>query len=140
MKPTPHPATPAKPPTGQKPPGHVPSDCRAVSQVLSRVGDKWSILIVMTLSQGSKRFGQLRDAIGGISQKMLTASLRGLERDGLVKRTVTPTIPPRVDYELTDLGRELTVPVIALGAWALANQCRIEEARIAFDARAPHPG
>ena len=75
----------AKPAARKPPAGHVPSDCRAVSQVLSRVGDKWSILIVMTLSQGSKRFGQLRDTIGGISQKMLTASLRGLERDGLVK-------------------------------------------------------
>jgi DNA-binding HxlR family transcriptional regulator len=135
MKPTSQHATPARSPAGQQPTGHVPSDCRAVSQVLSRIGDKWSILLVMTLSQGSKRFGELRDAIGGISQKMLTTTLRGLERDGLVKRTVTPTIPPRVDYELTDLGRELTVPVIALGDWAMTNQCRVEEARAAFDKR-----
>ncbi|HWM46076.1 MAG TPA: helix-turn-helix domain-containing protein [Xanthobacteraceae bacterium] len=114
---------------------HVPSDCRAVSQVLSRIGDKWSVLIVMTLSHGSQRFSELRDRIGGISQKMLATTLRGLERDGLVKRTVLPTIPPRVDYELTGLGRELTVPVIALGAWAMQNQGRIEAARAAFDAR-----
>jgi len=114
---------------------HVPSDCRAVSQVLSRIGDKWSVLIVMALSHGSQRFSELRDRIGGISQKMLATTLRGLERDGLVKRTVLPTIPPRVDYELTELGRELTVPVIALGAWAMQNQGRIEAARAAFDAR-----
>lgn len=119
----------------QAPATHVPSDCRAVSQVLSRIGDKWSVLIVMALSHGSQRFSELRDRIGGISQKMLATTLRGLERDGLVKRTVLPTIPPRVDYELTELGRELTVPVIALGAWAMQNQGRIEAARAAFDAR-----
>lgn len=116
---------------------HLPADCRAVSQILSRIGDKWSVLVIMTLSQGPQRFSGLRDQIGGISQKMLTATLRGLERDGLVTRTIFPTIPPRVDYELTDLGRDLTVPVIALGEWAKRNQCRIETARAAFDARRP---
>jgi DNA-binding HxlR family transcriptional regulator len=114
---------------------HLPADCRAISQILSRVGDKWSVLVVMALSQGPQRFSELRDRIGGISQKMLTATLRGLERDGLVRRTIFPTIPPRVDYELTDLGRDLTEPVIALGKWARQNQSRIEAARAAFDAR-----
>ncbi|MGN6550840.1 MAG: winged helix-turn-helix transcriptional regulator [Pararhizobium sp.] len=116
-------------------PVHLPADCRAVSQILSRVGDKWSVLVVMMLSGGPQRFGQLRKRIGGISQKMLTTTLRGLERDGLITRTIFPTIPPRVDYELTDLGRDLTVPVIELGEWARKNQDRIEAARAAFDAR-----
>ena len=87
---------------------HLPADCRTVSEILSRVGDKWSVLVVMKLSQGPQRFSELRDKIGGISQKMLTATLRGLERDGLLTRTIFPTNPPRVDYELTDLGRDLT--------------------------------
>jgi DNA-binding HxlR family transcriptional regulator len=119
---------------------HLPADCRAVSQILSRIGDKWSVLVIMVLSAGPQRFGALRDRIGGISQKMLTATLRGLERDGLVTRTIFPTIPPRVDYALTDLGRDLTVPVIALGDWAKRNQCRIEAARAAFDARGAPAG
>jgi DNA-binding HxlR family transcriptional regulator len=114
-------------------PIHLPADCRAVSQVLSRIGDKWSVLVVMSLSGGPQRFSELREVIGGISQKMLTATLRGLERDGLVTRTVFPTIPPRVEYELTDLGHDLTVPVIALGEWAKRNRPRIEAARNAFD-------
>ena len=87
------------------PADHAP--CRDVAPVLSRVGDKWSMLIVMMLSDGPRRFSELKRAIDGISQRMLTLSLRGLERDGLVTRTVTPTIPPRVDYELTDLGVSL---------------------------------
>ena len=116
-------------------PVHLPADCRAVSQILSRIGDKWSVLVVMALSQGPQRFSELRDKIGGISQKMLTITLRGLERDGMVTRTIFPTIPPRVDYELTDLGHDLTVPVIALGEWARHNQGRIAAARAAFDAR-----
>src|SRR5580704_14713821 len=79
----------------------VPEECRAVSEVLSRVGDKWTVLVVSTLGEGPKRFNELRRALGSISQRMLTLTLRGLERDGLVTRTVFPTIPPRVDYELT---------------------------------------
>ena len=86
---------------------HVAEDCRAVSEVLARVGDKWTVLVVSTLGDGPKRFNELRRALGSISQRMLTLTLRGLERDGLVTRTVFPTIPPRVDYELTDLGRSL---------------------------------
>src|SRR5947209_14551566 len=93
---------------------HVPEDCRAVSEVLSRVGDKWTVLVVSTLGDGPKRFNELRRALGSISQRMLTLTLRGLERDGLVTRTVFPTIPPRVEYELTRLGRSLLKPVSTL--------------------------
>ena len=113
---------------------HRPNDCRVVGTVLARVGDKWSILVVMTLTDGPRRFNELKRIIGGISQRMLTFTLRGLERDGLVSRTVTPTIPPRVDYELTALGRSLQVPVQALGRWAFANLPAIEAARTRFDA------
>ena len=112
---------------------HVPEDCRAVSDVLSRVGDKWTILVVGELGHGRKRFNEIRRALGSISQRMLTLTLRGLERDGLVTRTVFPTIPPRVDYELTDLGRGLSQPVMALGGWAMAHQTEIEDARARFD-------
>jgi DNA-binding HxlR family transcriptional regulator len=113
------------------------SDCRAVSGVLARVGDKWSVLIVALLGDGPRRFNEIRRMVGGISQRMLTLTLRGLERDGLVTRTVFPTVPPRVDYELTELGRSLWRPVEALGAWAREHQGEIEAARRAFDARAP---
>jgi DNA-binding HxlR family transcriptional regulator len=112
---------------------HLPGDCRAVSDVLSRIGDKWSVLVVTRLGGGPLRFNELRRAIGGISQRMLTLTLRGLERDGLITRTVFPTIPPRVDYALTPLGRDLLDPVSALGAWAIRNQPRIARAREAFD-------
>jgi DNA-binding HxlR family transcriptional regulator len=104
-----------------------------VSSVLARVGDKWSVLVVMALGQGPKRFNELRRMIDGVSQRMLTLTLRGLERDGLVTRTVFPTIPPRVDYELTELGRSLREPVSALGGWANEHQAEIEAARAAFD-------
>lgn len=112
---------------------HVTAECRAVSSVLSRIGDKWSVLVVELLAKGPMRFNELRRMIGGISQKMLTTTLRGLERDGLVTRTVFPTIPPRVEYELTDLGQELQVPVRALGDWARRNIQRIDAARERFD-------
>src|SRR6476646_7651398 len=111
---------------------NLPSDCRAVSEILSRVGDKWSVLVVKLLGDGSLRFNELRAAVGGISQKMLTTTLRGLERDGFVTRTVFPTIPPRVDYELTELGHELLIPVSALGEWARRNTQRVREAREKF--------
>jgi DNA-binding HxlR family transcriptional regulator len=113
---------------------HVPEECRAVSEVLARVGDKWSVLVVVVLGDGPKRFNELRRSIASISQRMLTLTLRGLERDGLVTRTMFPTIPPRVDYALTDLGRSLLAPVGALGAWARENQARIQQARQRFDA------
>lgn len=110
------------------------NDCRAVSGILSRIGDKWSVLIISRLGEGPRRFNEIKRMIGGISQRMLTLTLRNLERDGLVKRTVTPTVPPRVDYELTELGRDLLVPVQALGAWAIAHTPCIEAARTRFDA------
>jgi DNA-binding HxlR family transcriptional regulator len=114
---------------------HEPEDCRAVSEVLARVGDKWTVLVVSTLGDGPKRFNELRRALGSISQRMLTLTLRGLERDGLVTRTVTPSIPPRVDYELTRLGRSLLEPVSELGLWARKNRPAIQDARRKFDAR-----
>jgi DNA-binding HxlR family transcriptional regulator len=112
---------------------HLPGDCRAIGDVLSRVGDKWSVLVVSRLGDGPLRFNELRRSIGGISQRMLTLTLRGLERDGLITRTVFPTIPPRVDYALTPLGRDLLNPVSALGAWAIRNQPKIARAREQFD-------
>ena len=112
---------------------HLPADCRAISEVLARVGDKWSVLVVTRLGAGAMRFNELRRAIGGISQRMLTLTLRGLERDGLVTRTVFRTIPPRVDYALTPLGRDLLQPVSALGEWATRNQGKIARAREKFD-------
>src|ERR1700744_1310645 len=116
---------------------HVTEDCRAISGVLARIGDKWSVLIVSRLGNGPMRFNELKRDIGGISQRMLTLTLRGLERDGLITRTVFPTVPPRVDYELTMLGRSLLVPVSALGDWALKNHGRIAAARIKFDGAHP---
>ena len=112
---------------------HLTEDCRAVSDILQRVGDKWTILVVQRLGDGPRRFNELRHAVGGISQKMLTTTLRGLERDGFVTRTIFPTIPPRVDYELTDLGRDLLVPVQTLGEWARQNSGRVHAAREKFD-------
>ena len=113
---------------------HASEDCRAVSEILQRIGDKWSVLVVSRLGDGPMRFNELRYAIGGISQKMLTTTLRGLERDGFVTRTVYPTTPPRVDYELTDLGCELLEPVNKLGEWARKNTGRVNAARARFDA------
>ena len=112
---------------------HVPEECRAVSELLGRIGDKWSVLVVVTLGDGPKRFNEIRRALGSISQRMLTLTLRGLERDGLVKRTVFPTIPPRVDYELTRLGRSLLDPVNELSAWVRRNRPAIDKARQLFD-------
>ena len=117
------------------PNAHLESDCRGVASILARVGDKWSVLVIMLLSGGPRRFNELKRMIGGISQRMLTLTLRGLERDGLATRTVFPTIPPRVDYELTDLGRGLAQPVQALGQWAFEHLPEIEGARTNFDTR-----
>jgi DNA-binding HxlR family transcriptional regulator len=112
---------------------HLPEHCEKVSQILSRIGDKWSVLVVMLLGDGPLRFNELKRKIGGVSQRMLTLTLRGLERDGLVKRTMFVTIPPRVEYQLTDLGRSLREPVEKLGLWAFANSERIAQARTEFD-------
>ena len=116
------------------PAGLHSAGCRNVAPVLNRVGDKWSMMIVMMLADGPLRFSELKRAIDGISQRMLTLSLRGLERDGLVTRTVTPSIPPRVDYELTDLGASLREPVKALGDWAIEHIACIRAAQERFDA------
>jgi DNA-binding HxlR family transcriptional regulator len=109
------------------------ADCRPVTEALSRAGDKWTILIVMQLEIEPKRFSVLRRAIPEISQKMLALTLRGLERDGFVLRTVHHTKPPSVEYALTALGREMVVPVRALGTWVIDNLHRIESARRDFD-------
>ena len=119
---------------GARSPVDIRRGCAGVNDVLSRIGDKWSVLIVMMLSAGPRRFSELKRMVDGISQRMLTLTLRGLERDGLVTRTVTPTIPPRVDYELTALGRSLQGPVVAMGQWAQANRPAIDAARASYDA------
>ena len=121
-----------------RPYAHLESDCRGVASILARVGDKWSVFVIMMLGGGPLRFNELKRLVGGISQRMLTLTLRGLERDGLVTRTVFPTIPPRVDYELTDLGRGLLKPVEALGKWAFDHRIEIENARAKFDGRNEH--
>ena len=110
-------------------------ECRPISELLARVGDKWSVLVVSLLGDGALRFSALRRMIDGISQKMLTTTLRSLERDGFVTRTVFPTTPPSVAYELTELGQDLLVPVGALAAWARQNQARVDAAREKFDQR-----
>ncbi|MGJ8525727.1 hypothetical protein LMG33818_001474 [Halomonadaceae bacterium LMG 33818] len=113
----------------------VPGNCKRIGQVLSRVGDKWSILIIMLLTNGPQRFSQIKRSVDGISQRMLTLCLRGLERDGLVKRTVYEVVPAHVEYELTSLGYSLTMPVAGLGRWAMQNLDEIEKARDRFDNR-----
>ena len=115
---------------------HLSENCQAVSEVLQRVGDKWTVLVVKILGRGPMRFNELKRTIDGISQRMLTLTLRALERDGLVTRTVFPSVPPRVDYELTALGRSLLVPVSALAAWAIDHRAAIAAAQIKFDAKA----
>jgi DNA-binding HxlR family transcriptional regulator len=107
--------------------------CQTISGLLQRIGDKWSVLVVETLGQGSLRFNELRRAIPSVSQRMLTLTLRNLERDGLVNRTVTPTIPPRVDYELTELGRSLQKPICGLVSWSMENVGTIHEAQERYD-------
>lgn len=109
--------------------------CPAAREVLSRVGDKWSVLVIALLGAGPKRFSELRRNIEGVSQRMLTLTLRGLERDGLVRRTVYPTVPPRVDYELTKLGRTLLQPIQALAKWAEKHRTAVQDARARYDER-----
>ncbi|MCW2857812.1 MAG: hxlR-like helix-turn-helix family protein [Marmoricola sp.] len=112
-----------------------PEVCTAISDMLARIGDKWSLLIVSTLGHSPLRFNELRRQISDISQKMLSSTLKVLERDGLVSRTVLPTVPPQVEYALTDLGRELLEPVNALAAWTAENTPRIMAARSEYEAR-----
>ncbi len=113
--------------------------CETTREILDRIGDKWSLYIVAKLQSGPRRFNELRRGIEGISQRMLTLTLRGLERDGLVTRTVFPTIPPRVDYELTELGQTLLEPVMALVAWAEKNKPVIAESQKRFDETLEQP-
>ena len=119
---------------------HVPDrnteDCRTLSSILAMVGDKWTVLIVVLLGDGPKRFNEIKRMVGGISQRMLTFTLRGLERDGLVKRTVLPTKPPRVDYELTKLGSTLWDAVEPLSSWARDHLREILKSRKRFDENA----
>jgi DNA-binding HxlR family transcriptional regulator len=113
--------------------------CRTISGLLQRIGDKWSLLVVETLGQGPRRFNELRREIPSVSQRMLTLTLRNLERDGLVSRTVTPSIPPRVDYELTQLGRSLQAPICGLVNWAIENSASVHEAQADYDIKHDEP-
>jgi DNA-binding HxlR family transcriptional regulator len=109
------------------------ANCKALGQILDRVGDKWTIMVVGVLSGGTMRFNALQRAIPGVSHRMLAMTLRGLERDGLVKRTSFATIPPRVDYELTERGHSLHVPLLTLAAWARSQQSGIAASRQQYD-------
>lgn len=104
-----------------------------IREVLDRVGDTWSILVIINLQEHSVRFNALKRSIEGISQRMLTVTLRSLERDGLVTRTVRPTTPPEVEYGLTELGQSIAVPIASLGNWAASNRDRMRQARETFD-------
>jgi len=115
--------------------GHATDQCRAVGSILARIGDKWSVLVVVSLGDGTFRFNELKRHIDGISQRMLTLTLRGLERDGLVERMFFPTIPPKVNYALTELGRSLREPVGALGQWAIEHRGTVERSRDLYDRR-----
>ncbi|WP_084399090.1 winged helix-turn-helix transcriptional regulator [Henriciella aquimarina] len=118
-----------------EPPIRHTAECLRVSQVLSRIAGKWSVLVIMLLRQQSLRFSELKRGVDGISQRMLTLTLRNLERDGLVSRSVTPSIPPRVDYELTELGHSLAGPIQAVGTWAFHHLPEIEAAQAQYDAQ-----
>jgi len=109
--------------------------CRRISAMLSRIGDKWTLLIVRALGPGPMRFNALRRELGSISQKMLTQTLRNLERDGLVSRTVTPSTPPQVEYALTEMGHDLFRPIAALAEWTWIHADAIDASRTAYDAR-----
>jgi DNA-binding HxlR family transcriptional regulator len=113
--------------------------CKAEVETLARIGDKWTVMVVGALSKGSIRYNEIGRRVEGISQRMLTLTLKGLEQDGLVTRTMYPTIPPRVDYELTELGRKLIVPLRALSKWARENRPAMLAAREAFRRRGQRP-
>jgi DNA-binding HxlR family transcriptional regulator len=112
--------------------------CKAVVETLARIGDKWTVMVVGALSEGPIRYNEIRRRVEGISQRMLTLTLKGLEQDGLVTRTMYPTIPPRVDYELTELGRKLILPLQALSEWARENRPAMLAAREAFRKKGQH--
>ena len=124
------------PPTGG---GPLASPCRA-TEILGRVGDKWSLQVIHGLGDGARRFTDLKRAIDGISQRMLTVTLRGLERDGIVTRTMYPVMPPRVDYALTPMGRTLLEAACSLVGWAHAHLEEIDTARAEYDAREARGG
>jgi DNA-binding HxlR family transcriptional regulator len=110
-------------------------DCQEVSRILARIGEKWSMLVVMLLREGPRRFNDIKRNTGGISQQMLTRTLRGLERDGIVTRTIFPTSPPQVEYRLTELGRSMSEPVLAFGQWVQDHLAEFGAARQRFDQR-----
>ena len=110
-------------------------DCQKVSQILARIGEKWSMLVVMLLRDGSRRFNDIKRNTAGISQQMLTRTLRGLERDGIVTRTILPTSPPQVEYSLTELGHSMSEPVLAFGQWVRGHLAEFEAARVQYDQR-----
>ena len=114
---------------------YVLKDTRRVGRVLTRVGDKWSVLVIVLLQLGPRRFNDIKRNIEGISQQMLTRTLRALERDGIVSRTILPGSPPQVEYALTKLGQSLSKPVLALGKWACDHIREIDNAQSRFDAR-----
>lgn len=118
------------------PPHPLHQDCQKVSRILARIGEKWSLLVVMLLRDGPRRFNDIKRNTLGISQQMLTRTLRGLERDGIVTRTILPTSPPQVEYSLTALGRSMAEPVLAFGEWVRAHLAEFDAARRRFDERA----
>jgi DNA-binding HxlR family transcriptional regulator len=111
------------------------ANCNSVASVLDRIGDKWSVMVVVLLSAGTMRFNEIQRRIGGVSHRMLTLTLRGLERDGLVTRTVHPTVPPKVEYGLTKVGCSLIGPLQTLSDWAMENRHTVEKSRRDYDAR-----
>jgi len=115
-------------------PFNASTDCRGVSEILSRVGDKWTVQVVVALRNQPRRFNDIKRQVGGISQQMLTRTLKTLERDGMVERTVRPSTPPQVDYALTAFGRSLSETVRHLAEWASAHRAIIHENRLRYDA------
>lgn len=111
------------------------SDCRGISEVLNRVGDKWTVQVVVALHERPRRFNEVKRSVNGISQQMLIKTLKTLERDGLVERTVRPSTPPQVEYALTPLGRSLADPVHRLAEWAMAHRDAIHDSQARFDER-----
>ena len=124
---------------GTRGPPHGSEECVSINEVLTRVGDKWSLQIISRLGERTLRHTELKRSVEGISQRMLTLTLRQLERDGLVQRTVYPTVPPKVEYRLSDFGRTILVPVTELANWALTYRLDLQAAREAFDNRPSAP-
>jgi len=116
------------------PPAHpLHQDCQQVSRILARIGEKWSMLVVMLLREGPRRFNDIKRNTAGISQQMLTRTLRGLERDGIITRKIYPTSPPQVEYSLTALGHSMSEPVLAFGQWVRQHLAEFDAARQRFD-------